>query len=193
MPMTPTHALVPIAAAVALSNRPVSWRLVAAAAIAAALPDADWVMHHIFRVPEASVYSHRGAAHSLFVALAAGLIAAGFHRQLKVRALTAGVVVAAAMGSHGLLDMLTDSGQGVAYLWPVSSIRLFADWRPLHSIPVHMVHVLADGFRRLVFELRQLILPMFGLAIAIRLGRMAVFRLRGGEPRKLFGPERPRR
>jgi len=179
MPMTPTHALVPIAAALAFSNRPAPWRIIGAAAIAAALPDADWVMHDFFRVPDSSIYSHRGAAHSLFAALAFGLIAASLHRHLRVRPLTGVVVVAAAMASHGILDMLTNSGRGVAYLWPVNSIRLFADWRPLHSGPVHKAHLLADLFSRLSSELQQLILPMFGLAIAIRLCRMAVIRHRG--------------
>lgn len=179
MPMTTTHALVPIAAALAFSNRPVPWRLVAAAALAAALPDVDWVVRHVFRAPEASIYAHRGAAHSLFAALAAGLVAACFHKHLKVRALTAAVVVAAGMASHGLLDMFTDSGRGVAYLWPVSSVRLFADWRPLHSVPVHMAHLISGLSVRLVVELRQLIFPMFGAAIAIRLSRVAVSRFRG--------------
>ena len=183
MPMTPTHALVPIAAALAFSDRPVPWRIVVAAAFAAALPDADWVMHLFFRVSDNSIYSHRGAAHSLFAAIAVGLIAAFLHRHFKVRPLTAGVVVTAAMASHGILDMLTDSGRGVAYLWPVNSIRLFADWRPLHSGPVHKAHLLADSFGRLSSELQQLILPMFGLAIAIRLCRMAVARHRGSRQR----------
>lgn len=173
MPMTPTHALVPIAAALAFSDRPVPWRIIAAATLAAALPDSDWAMHHFFRAPDSSIYSHRGAAHSLFAALAVGLIAAGLHRHLKVRALTAGVVVAAAMASHGILDMMTESGRGVAYLWPISSIRLFADWRPLHSGPVHAAHLLNDTLRRFLFELKQLILPMFALAATIRSCRIA--------------------
>ena len=179
MPMTPTHALVPLAAALALSNRPVPWRLVVVAAIAAALPDADWVMRHLFHVPDTSVYSHRGAAHSLFAAIAVGLAAACLHKQLKVRPLTAGVVVAAAMASHGILDMMTDSGRGVAYLWPVSSARLFADWRPLHSGPVHRADFLVASFGRLSSEFWQLILPMFGLAIAVNLCRRVMTRSAG--------------
>ena len=115
----------------------------------------------------------------LFAALAVGLIAAGLHRHLKVGPLTAGVVVAAAMASHGILDMMTSSGRGVAYLWPVSSTRLFADWRPLHSGPVHMAHLLPEVFGRLVSELRQIILPMFALAVAVRLCRTAVRYSRG--------------
>lgn len=172
MPMTPTHALVPIAAALAFSPRPVPWRLVIAAALAAALPDADWIAHHFLRVPYSSIYSHRGAAHSLFAALAVGCLAAWLHKWLKVGALTAGVVIAAAMASHGILDMMTSSGRGVAYLWPLSSARLFADWRPLQSGAVHTAHLIPQALGRLDSELRQIILPMFIIAGAIRLGRM---------------------
>jgi inner membrane protein len=175
MPMTTTHALLPIAAAVAVAGRPVPWRLVAIAAVAAAAPDVDGLFKHFLGVPPNSIYGHRGAAHSLFVALAAGLLATFFHRRLGVRPLTAGVVVAAAMASHGLLDMMTDSGLGVAYLWPVSSNRLFADWRWIHSSPVQLRHIRLDGWFRFKSEVLQLILPMFGLAIAIR-GTRALLR-----------------
>jgi inner membrane protein len=176
MPMTTTHALLPIAAALAISKRPVPWRLVIVAAVAAALPDADWVAHHFFRVPDSSIYSHRGAAHSLFAALAAGLIAACLHKKLNVGALTAGVVITASMASHGILDMMTDTGRGVAYLWPLSSARLFADWRPIHGGAVHMKHLLPETLARFQSELWQLILPMFAVALAVRLGRSLLSR-----------------
>lgn len=171
MPMTTTHALLPIAAAVAFAERPFPWRLVIAAFVAAAAPDVDGVFKHVWALPSSSIYAHRGAAHSLFVALASGLLAAAFHKRLGVSALAAGVIIAAAMASHGLLDMMTSSGQPVAYLWPVSSARLFADWRPIPSAPVHMAHIVSQGISRFWSEFLHLILPMFGIAIAVRLGR----------------------
>ena len=174
MPMTTTHALVPIAAAVAVARRPVPWTLIVVASMAAAAPDVDGLFRHLFPVSPNSMYAHRGAAHSLFVALAAGLLAAAFHKRFGVRALTAGVVIAAAMASHGLLDMMTDSGQGVAYLWPVSFARLFADWRPIHSSPVHMALLYEQAFVRLQSDLRQLIVPMFAVALAIRGARLVL-------------------
>jgi len=171
MPMTTTHALVPLAAALAFSPRPVSWRLVIAAALAAALPDLDWVPQHFFGVPANSIYSHRGASHSLFAALAVGGIAACLHARLKVSPLAAGVVIAASMASHGLLDMMTNAGRGVAYLWPVSSVRLFADCRPIYSLPVHRADLLTQALARQLSELWQVIVPMFALAVAVRAGR----------------------
>lgn len=174
MPMTTTHALLPIAVAVAVAKRPVPWTLVILAAVAAAAPDVDGLFKHLFPVPPNSIYAHRGAAHSLFVALAAGALAAVFHKRLGVRRLTAGVLIASAMASHGLLDMMTDGGQGVAYLWPVSSVRLFADWRPIHSSPVNLAHLVSETLVRLMSDLRQLIIPMFVVALAIRASRAAL-------------------
>ena len=168
MPMTTTHALLPVAIAIAVARRPIPWRLVIVAAVAAAAPDVDGLFKYVWHQSPSSIYAHRGAAHSLFVALAAGLLAAVFHKQLKVTSLVAGVVISAAMASHGLLDMMTDSGQPVAYLWPVSSLRLFADWRPIHSGPVHLSHLVSNGFTRLRSDVLQLIIPMFVIAIAMR-------------------------
>jgi inner membrane protein len=168
MPMTTTHALLPLAVAIAVAKRPVPWRLVLVAAFAAAAPDIDGLFKRLLAVPPGSIYSHRGATHSLPVALAAGLLAAACHKYLRVSALAAGVLIAAAMASHGLLDMMTDSGQPVAYLWPVSSSRFFADWRPIHSTLVQKAHLFSDVVVRLQVELRQLIIPMLALALAVR-------------------------
>jgi inner membrane protein len=154
--------------------------------MAAAAPDVDSLAHHFLHVPIDSVYAHRGAAHSLFVALAAWLLAAACHKWLRVRAATAGIVIGGAMASHGLLDMMTDSGLPVAYLWPLSSLRLVADWRPIHSTPVHMTHLVAQIFARLRSELWQLIVPMFAAAIAIRAARKIAPPManRASEPRR---------
>ena len=119
-----THAAVPIAAAIAFGGHAGSKRLVAAAVIAAMIPDLDALMHALFNVPLYSVYGHRGALHSLSFAIVAGMVAVGIHRQLKASRLAAAVAVAAAMASHGVLDMFTANGKGVAYLWPISSMRI---------------------------------------------------------------------
>jgi inner membrane protein len=178
MPMTTTHALLPLAATLAFAKPPIPWRLVIVAAFASAAPDLDWLSTHLFHIAPGSIYAHRGATHSLFVALSAGLLAALAHRRLAVRPLAAGVIVSGAMATHGLLDMMTDSVQPVAYLWPLSSIRLFADWRPFHSSEVHMVHLFAQTWARLWSELWQLIIPMFALAAVIRGFRLLIARLR---------------
>lgn len=178
MPLTTTHLLVPLAGAVAFARTPVRWKLILAAAIASAAPDVDALANPIWGLPASSIYTHRGVTHSLFVAVAAGLIAAIFHKRLNVRPLTAGLVVGAAMASHGLLDMMTDYGLPVAYLWPLSSARVYADWRPIHSGPLELVHLSTQLLPRLKSELWQLILPMFASAIALRISRTTIDTLR---------------
>jgi inner membrane protein len=43
--------------------------------------------------------------------------------------------------AHGILDALTDGGQGVAFLWPFDPTRFFLPWRPLRVSPLGL-----DGF-----------------------------------------------
>lgn len=178
MPMTTTHALVPLAAALVVTERPIPWRLVIAAAFAAAAPDIDGALSHLLPISPASIYAHRGATHSLFVALTAGLLAALFHKPLGVRPLTAGVVIASSMASHGILDMMTDTGMPVAYLWPLTSLRMVADWRPIHSAPVHRAHLFVQAFARLRSELVQLIIPMFAIAVSARAAQLGLAKRR---------------
>jgi inner membrane protein len=171
MPLPLTHAVVPIAGAIAFSPRPIPWRLILVAGIAAMAPDIDSLPHPLLGVASSSIYSHRGMGHSLLMALAVGALVAAFHRSLRVSYLTAAIVIAGAAASHGLLDMMTDSGRPVAYLWPLSSARLFADWRPIHSIPIHRNNFLALSMIRLGSELRQVVVPMILVAVAIRIAR----------------------
>lgn len=188
MPMTTTHALLPVAVGVAFAKRPIPWALVIVAAAASAAPDVDGLFHHFLGINPNSIWGHRGATHSLFMALAAGMTAAAFHKWLHVRPLAAGVLISLAMASHGVLDMMTDAGRPVAYLWPVSSVRLFADWRPLYSSPVHLTHFGSSLITRLATEFRQLIAPIFLAAFVIRgLRAIAVTRasVAGGKSGKL--------
>ena len=168
MPLTFTHALVPIAAMVAIARAPISGRLMTAAVGAAMAPDLDGLMHPLFGVARDSIYGHRGFSHSLFLAIAVGALAAVFHRHLKARPLTAAVVVAAAMASHGLLDMMTDSGAPVAYLWPLTSMRMFADWRPLPGSAGQGSSFLGAVVGRIGPETIHVIIPLFVVAIVIR-------------------------
>ena len=164
-----THAMVPLAAAIAFARRPFNNRLLAASVVAAIAPDLDSLVRPLFNVGLTSAYSHRGAFHSLFFALLAGIVAAALHRRLKAPPLTAGVAVTTAMMSHGLLDMLTASGKGVMFLWPLSSMRIYADWRPLPGSVASTGSRLAAVLDRLAPELYQVIAPMLITAIAIRL------------------------
>lgn len=101
----------------------------------ALLPDAD-VIAFKFGIPYAAPWGHRGATHSLAFAALVALAAAGGARGLRLPALRLGLLSFLAVGSHGLLDALTDGGLGAALLWPFSDARLFAPVRPLPVAPI---------------------------------------------------------
>ncbi|NII73880.1 membrane-bound metal-dependent hydrolase YbcI (DUF457 family) [Dyella sp. SG562] len=79
MPTILTHAAVPLLLGAAAGRRAVSPRLLAAGAIAAMLPDAD-VLAFKFGIAYADSFGHRGATHSIGMALALGALAALAHR-----------------------------------------------------------------------------------------------------------------
>lgn len=135
MPTIMTHAMLPLAFGLALGQRTVSRRLLAAGAIAAMLPDADVVAFKL-GIAYADAFGHRGASHSILFAVLLGLLALlAAHRLHTTRALAFGWITLATL-SHPLLDMLTNGGLGVALFWPLSDARLFAPWQVIEVSPI---------------------------------------------------------
>jgi inner membrane protein len=175
MPTLFTHALLPLAAGIAVGKARVPPRLVAAGMIAALVPDADVAMFK-FGIDYAHAFGHRGASHSLVFALACGILGAGASRWLHTRARTAFLFIALAAASHPLLDMLTDGGLGVALYWPWSDARHFAPWRVIEVSPFAHRFFSARGAEVLLSELRWVWLPtgaLAGLALWLRRRRRA--------------------
>ena len=93
--------------------------LIIALAIA---PDLDLALFATLGVPESLTAGHRGATHSLFVALVAAGFAALLARALRVAWRPVAIGAFVAIGSHAVLDSLTP-GPGVAWLWPFTDTR----------------------------------------------------------------------
>ncbi len=166
MPTILTHALLPLAAAVALGRTRLPPRLALAGMAAAVLPDADVAMFAL-GIDYAHAWGHRGASHSLVFALACGALAALLARSLRARAIRALAFVALSAASHPLLDMLTDGGLGVALFWPWSDARHFAPWRVVEVSPFANRFFSARGAEVLWSELRWVWLPTVVVAGAI--------------------------
>ncbi len=161
-----THTAVPLAIAVALGRGRVSTRLTIAGIAASMILDAD-VLAFGFGIPYASDFGHRGFTHSLIFAIAAGLIAGLASPLLDSGRRTAFLFVAVAAASHGLLDMLTNGGLGVAYFWPVFSDRFSFAYRPIEVSPIGIGRFLsADGLRVIASELFWVWLPASLFAMA---------------------------
>lgn len=163
MPTILTHALIPLAAGVALGSRRLPPRLVGAGMLAAMLPDADVVALKL-GIEYAHALGHRGASHSLAFALASGAVAAGGARWLRAPAMATLLFIALSAASHPLLDMLTDGGLGVALLWPWSEARHFAPWRVIEVSPFANRFFSARGAEVLLSEFRWVWVPVLALA-----------------------------
>jgi inner membrane protein len=99
------------------------------------LPDLDVLL--LRWLPYSHPLSHRGLSHSLFFALIATgclILAGSLTGLLQARRRTLiwiWLLLAATMGSHGLLDALTDGGLGIALFSPLTFERYFFPLRPL--------------------------------------------------------------
>jgi inner membrane protein len=116
-------------------------------------PDLD-VIGMRLGVPYGATWGHRGATHSIAVALAVGWLAAYLVRRQRPMRRFAPVALAVLV-SHGLLDAMTDGGHGIALLWPWTPERFFFSWRPIPVAPIGL-RILSP--RGLVLMLREAIL-----------------------------------
>ena len=165
MPSIISHAAVPLGVGIGLGRPTISRPLLAAGVIASMLPDAD-VMLFRFGATYDTVWSHRGFSHSLCFALLLGVVAALLLRKVAPRLLTLAFVAFSA-ASHGLLDMMTNGGHGVAILWPLTDQRYFFDWRPIQVSPLAFGRLWARAAAVIKTELLWIWLPACVVAVAL--------------------------
>lgn len=165
MPTVLTHAALPLIAAWALGPKRVPRRIALAGAIIAVVPDLD-VVGRAFGISPDSLLGHRGISHSIGLAAVFGLTAAlatkvAWQRSFPFLFLSA--------LSHGLTDMLTDGGKGIALLWPITEARIFAPFRPIEVSPI-LLRGFENGKLPLVLasELIWLIAPALLFAVLVR-------------------------
>jgi inner membrane protein len=161
------HIAVGMAAARLVDDRDAARQRLAVAMILLALlalaPDLD-VIAFALRIPYEAEWGHRGAAHSIGLALLVSLAlgAAAWPGQLPP--VRTGLAVFVATASHGLLDTLTDGGLGIALFWPLSNARLFAPVQPLPVAPIGPAFLSARGLAVALFEL-VVFAPVFAVAL----------------------------
>jgi inner membrane protein len=164
MPTALTHALAGAAVGGLLAPAPALAGYYGLCAALALLPDADVVTFRL-GIPYASWCGHRGFSHSLcFALLAAAAAAAIVAPLLGLTWLSLLGPFAAVIGSHALLDALTNGGCGVALLAPFDNRRYFFPWRPIQVSPIGMAVFSRWGFRALVSEMVWVWLPL-GVAL----------------------------
>jgi inner membrane protein len=128
------------------------------------LPDVD-VIGFAMGVEYGDPWGHRGATHSLTLAIAVGLAMGLAASRLKRPAARTALVASAVLVSHGLLDTMTDGGLGAALLWPFDLTRYFAPWRPIPVAPIGPDFFSIEG---LMVGLTELVLFSPVLVFALR-------------------------
>jgi membrane-bound metal-dependent hydrolase YbcI (DUF457 family) len=117
VPTILSHPAVPLAIGLGLGQRVVPIRLLVAGVVASVVPDLDVVGLRL-GIDYSNALGHRGISHSLLFALALGSLAALRAAWLKTTRRVAFGFIFASTASHGLLDMMTNGGLGIAIWWP---------------------------------------------------------------------------
>ncbi len=130
------HVIVGLAAARGYATPASSRRAVTATFVAlATFPDVD-VVARCLGATGRSEWLHRGAMHSLAMALLAGGVAALAVGGLGRSRWTMGAAAALVAASHGLLDTLTGGTAGVMLLWPESAERFLSPAALMRGAPI---------------------------------------------------------
>lgn len=167
MPTIITHAAVPLAVGLGLGRAVVSPQLLQAGVVASVLPDLD-VLAFRFGIAYSDQMGHRGFSHSLALALLLAAVAALFARRLDTSRRTAFLFVLAAAASHGLLDMLTNGGLGIAWFWPFSDRRFFFPEQVIQVSPLSLHRVLGPaGFAAFASEALWVWAPAAAVFLAL--------------------------
>ena len=140
------------------SERQRSWGTLALFTILSTLPDID-VLLVAFGASERGPFGHRGALHSLTMAIAAGVFCALAARWWGWPVLRTALAGTAAVASHTLLDLLGAGGRNLALFWPLSSARYHSPWRLLPDAPRGLKLLSSTGLREFVTEF-ALFLPI---------------------------------
>jgi inner membrane protein len=134
------------------------WRALALFAALATLPDADIALVAL-GASDAGPFGHRGAMHSLAMAVAVGLGGALAARRWRWPVGRTALAAFAAVASHTLLDLLDDGGKSLAIFWPLSSARYHLPWRLLPDAPRGLGLLSGAGLLELATEF-ALFLPV---------------------------------
>ncbi len=138
----------------------------------ACIPDLDVVAFSL-GIPYAHAWGHRGATHSALMAMGLGLLALRILPAATTPRSRLGAYLILATLSHGLLDMATSGGLGVALGWPLSEARWFWPWRPIRVSPIGLGPFLGvRGLRVLASEALWIGLPSLGLWGMARIARI---------------------
>lgn len=134
-------------------------------AVSASLPDLD-VMSSYFGIWGLDMFGHRGITHSLFFALIwAIVLLVTFHRKSDSKSILY-LYYFICTASHGIIDGLTNGGDGIAYFAPFSAYRTHLPWELIQVSPLGVSNFFSEwGVRVLISEFYWIGLPTLFLII----------------------------
>ena len=136
----------------------------------AVAPDLDHRVLPALGVPDSMTLGHRGATHSLTVAIATALIVGLAARVAHMSFRVAAVATFVAIGSHAVFDTLS-GGTGVAWLWPFTDHR----FQTFEILPMAPVGSHLFSFRGILLLLAEMIVfsPFLAYAVFAKRSRSA--------------------
>lgn len=142
------------------------------------LPDID-VIGFKLGIPYLHLFGHRGFTHSIFFAASvSGLVSWWLVRKTTLRLSPVWLYLFICIMSHGMLDAMTNGGQGIAFLSPFSNQRFFFPFRPINVSPLSIKPFLEGrGYQVLGSEVIWVWLPGAGLYLSGLLWRWSLGRL----------------
>lgn len=154
-----SHPAVPLAIACWFPSLRCPSLLIASSLLSAA-PDLD-AIGYFAGVPYEAWCGHRGCTHSIgFALLASAALTPWLALRTKVPSAGIAAFLLAASISHGVVDMATNGGLGIALMWPVSDDRMFWPVRPIEVAPLGISAFFSMwGLEVLASELLWLWLP----------------------------------
>ena len=166
MPSIFSHAAAALALGKVSSQKKRPMRFWVLTALCAMLPDAD-ILSFYLGADRGSMFCHRGLTHSLAFALLLALLVVWlafrkmriFSKEWWLLVLYFFIVTA----SHGLLDMLTNGGSGVALFAPFDATRYRFPWTPIEVSPIGMRFFSERGLEVFESEFVWVWIPAFAL------------------------------
>jgi len=167
------HGITAIAICAGVKDLKFRKGLVVLGMISSILPDAD-VLGFFYGVPYESFWGHRGFTHSIvFAAFWTAILVILFYRKRSNREIAvAFLILFLCTCSHGVLDMMTSGGRGVALFSPVHNERLFLPWRPIVVSPIGASNFFSMwGLKVLISEAIWIGIPALTWFFIVRMAR----------------------
>jgi inner membrane protein len=174
MPTIITHSVIAVSTAAGFRYANLSLKLLVLSVVCSIIPDSDVFGYHWLYIPSNHFFGHRGFFHSpFFAALLSMFVITFFYRKevtFSKQWWSLALYFFILTTSHGILDALTNGGQGIALLSPFSNQRYFFPWTPIEVSPLNIKAFFSQrGLIVLKNEMIWIWAPSFLIVIFLKL------------------------